>query len=266
MRHRFLGMAGLLAAVAAGPALAADLATKVPVYKAPELVPATWTGFYIGVNGGYGTGDWDGSQSFVQGACCAVGPLDSSTHSVNTNGGLAGGQVGYNWQIGRIVTGIEGDVDWSNIRGNSGLLTPFPQDFPRSGEPFWTFGVRNNWLATIRGRLGYDVGGTLIYGTGGLAIGGFHETHSIADPGNGACNGPCPTASHNETKVGWTVGAGIEQALSNNWSVKAEYLYTGFANVGGTMAWDNPAVGPATDGFKGDFKISTFKAGVNYRF
>jgi outer membrane immunogenic protein len=256
---------------------AADLSqpAPAPIYtKAPVLAPTpAWTGFYVGVNGGYGFGSWDGSMAFAQGACCglggALGPvgLDTSSHPINSNGGLAGGQIGYNWQFGHVVTGVEGDVDWSDIRGNSGLLIPFPAGFPANGEPFWTFGIRNDWLATVRGRLGYDVGGTLIYGTGGVAFGGFHETHDVVNTAFAACTPPCATATLNETKVGWTAGAGVERALNNNWSIKAEYLYVSFANVGGIMPWDDFArFGTGTDGFKGDFDVHTFRGGINYKF
>jgi outer membrane immunogenic protein len=266
-----LAAAVTFAGIGGGAASAADLAqpAPAPIYAkapAPALAP-TWTGFYIGVNGGYGIGNWDGSQTFVDGACCAIGPLDSSTHPINSNGALAGGQVGYNWQLGHVVTGVEGDFDWSHISGTSALLTPFPLGFPANGEPFWTFAIRNDWLATVRGRLGYDVGGTLIYGTGGVAFGDFHETHAVVDTPFAACTPPCATATLNETRVGWTAGAGVERALSNNWSIKAEYLYVSFAGVGGTMPWDDPArFGAGTDGFKGDFNVQTFKGGINYKF
>jgi outer membrane immunogenic protein len=260
----------LAAVVTASSALAADLSAP-PVTKAPVYAPGpSWAGFYIGANAGYGTGSWNGTQSFAPGACCAVGPLDTSTHSITGSGALAGGQIGYNWQFGRVVTGVEGDWDWSNVTGGS-TLVPFPQAPLAAGEPNWAFGNQLNWISTVRGRLGYDANGTLLYGTGGLAVGGFHETHSVVDPGNGACGAvpagtSCNPASNNETKLGWTVGAGIEQSLGYGWSAKVEYLYTSFANVGGTMQWENPALGAGTDGFKGDYNISTFKGGINYRF
>jgi len=257
-------------------ASAADM--SAPAYKAPAAPAAapSWAGFYAGANAGYGFGNWNGSMSFADGACCGystaggygLGPvgLDTDQHSIGARGALAGGQIGYNWQSGRAVFGVEADADWSGVQGNS-VLTPFPQNFPGNGEPFWGFGVKNDWIATFRGRMGYDQNGTLVYGTGGLAVGGFNVSHSVIDTGGGvACAAPCASGSMDQTKLGWTVGAGVEQAIDRNWSVKVEYLYTSFAGVGGTVSWDQTKWGTPTDGFGGNFNVSTVKAGANYRF
>ena len=139
---------GLLAATAT--AIAADLPywNQMPV-KAPAYVPVfTWTGFYIGVNGGgaFGTSTYN------------FGGLGSA--SFNTSGGLAGGTIGFNYQTGALVWGVEGDGDWSGISGSSTCLGGLS-----------TCQTKNDWLATARGRLGYAFDRVLPYVTGGAAFG-----------------------------------------------------------------------------------------------
>jgi outer membrane immunogenic protein len=238
-------------------------ADGLPSYSQP---PGTsWTGFYVGVHGGYATGNWTGHQTYTDTALVPAvpfGAFDTSSHSIGTNGALAGGQLGYNLQIGRVVIGAEVDGSWANINGN-GSMYPYPNDPFRGtalGTPGWQFGVHDDWLTTARLRLGYDANGVLLYGSGGLALGGFHETHTISGyPWNGY-------STHDETKSGWTAGAGAEWPLSNHVSLKAEYLYMRFDSLGGTMAWADPSLGKNTDGFKGDLDVHTFKAGLNYKF
>jgi outer membrane immunogenic protein len=136
----------LTAILAWGSATAADLSPgyQQPIAPAPVYYPVySWTGFYLGINGGggWGSSQWDG-----------VGQFDVS-------GGLIGGTIGYNWQISRFVIGAEGDIDWSGIRGTTTVFCP-------SGCT-----TRNYWLATVRGRLGYAFDRFLPYVTGGLAVG-----------------------------------------------------------------------------------------------
>jgi len=137
---------GLLA-LAGGSAVAADLA---PYYQpGPAYNPIyTWTGFYVGINGGggWGSSQWDAVNSF------------------DVSGGLIGGTVGYNWQFGQVVVGAEGDIDWSGIKGTTTVLCPGGCE------------TRNKWLATARGRLGYAFDRFLPYFTGGLAFGDINAT------------------------------------------------------------------------------------------
>jgi outer membrane immunogenic protein len=194
MKRILLGIcAGLMAmatvlAVAA-PASAADLARPAyrgPAYKAPYFVaPFSWTGFYVGINGGYawGTSDWTGTGSF------------------DTKGGLVGGTVGYNLQTGVWVWGLEGDFDASWIKGTETAVCGVPG-----------CETNNQWFATARGRIGYAWDRFLPFVTGGAAFGAIKMTPGLP-----------PTAT--DTQVGWTVGGGVEWAFSGNWSAKAEYLY-----------------------------------------
>ena len=146
---KFLLAGAALIALGVSAASAADIQRrqvmpeKAPMYVAP---PYNWTGFYVGINAGGGWGRSDFSVPFA-------------SDSFNTSGGLVGGTLGYNWQMGRAIFGLEGDVDWSNIRGSSicGGIT--------SCE------TRNDWLGTVRGRLGYAFDRFMPYVTGGLAVG-----------------------------------------------------------------------------------------------
>jgi outer membrane immunogenic protein len=173
------------ALVSAQCAAAADLSVA-PLYKAPPppaVAPAyNWSGFYLGINGG---GGWGHSN------------WDTSSDRIGLSGGLAGGTAGYNWQIGSAVLGLEGDIDWANLKGTSSS-TLCPAGCSTS----------DTWLSTVRGRAGYAFGGVLPYVTGGLAVGDIRA----ATPG---------FAGASNTSAGWTAGAGIEFALPGNWSAKA---------------------------------------------
>lgn len=182
----------LLAAPAA--ALAADLSVA-PLYKAPPAPavppPYNWSGFYLGANGGGGwsTSHWD------------------SAGSTNGSGGVIGGTAGLNWQTGHAVFGLEGDIDWSNVKG-----TTTSAACPAGCT------TQNDWLATVRGRAGYAFDRFMPYVTGGLAVGDV----KASTPG---------LAGANQTATGWTAGGGLEFALTNNWSAKAEYLHVDLGNM-----------------------------------
>jgi outer membrane immunogenic protein len=214
------GIATLVVAVAPLAASAADLP---PAYKAPQYVaPAyfSWTGFYVGLNAGYGFGSSDWSASAI---------------SLDPKGFIGGVTAGYNFQTGTWVWGLETDLMWSDMK-----------DDVTCGAATCT--TKNTWLGTTRGRIGY--GGWdrwLPYITGGAAYGSVKAENSL-------------TGSTSETRFGWTVGAGLEYAMWNNWSVKAEYLY---ADLG---KFDCGA--PCGAGTPNDvsFKSHIVRAGVNYRF
>jgi outer membrane immunogenic protein len=180
--------------VAAAMLLAAPLAARAadmlpPPYRAPAYAPASfagWTGFYVGINGGYGfgTADWD-----------------TPALSTEPDGGLIGGTIGYNMQSGPWVWGLEGDFDWADIKAS----TPCT---------FGTCATKMDWFATARGRIGYAAfGGLMPFVTGGAAFADVKATNTLF-----------PEVS--KTMVGWTAGGGVEYAFRGNWSVKIEYLYS----------------------------------------
>jgi outer membrane immunogenic protein len=175
---------GVAAASAADIVRARRAPSPAPVYVTPAF---SWTGFYAGINGGYG---WGGSTSFSA-------PFAST--SFDTSGGLVGGTLGYNYQMNQIVFGVEGDIDASWIKGSSicgGL----------------TCETKNSWLGTARGRVGYAFDRFMPYVTGGAAFGDVKNTIT-------------PIGSASQTRAGWTVGGGLEANLYGPWSAKVEYLY-----------------------------------------
>jgi outer membrane immunogenic protein len=228
MKRFVLAGLGALAMVSMiGAANAADMGRRVqqpmPVKAAPAYAPYNWTGFYVGINGG---GGWGTSQwSNVGGAV-----------DFNTSGGLVGGTLGFNYQIGQTVVGLEGDLDWTNIRGSTG-----------SGICVGgTCETKNSWLGTVRGRIGYAFDRFLPYLTGGLAVGDIKAT-------------PVGLGSSTETKAGWTLGGGLEFAVAGPWTAKVEYLYVDL----GKTTCETGVCGTPTDV---DFRANVVRAGLNYRF
>ncbi|MBM3529321.1 MAG: porin family protein [Alphaproteobacteria bacterium] len=214
-------------AFAASPALAADIPARMPA-KAPAYVPLAynWSGWYLGIQGGYGFGDsrWTDTATGL------------STGRFNVDGALLGGTLGVNWQTGNWVLGLEGDGSWSNIRGSTTTnCVPNCQ-------------TRNNWLATVRGRVGHAFGSVLPYITGGAAFG------DIEAVGGGG--------TQSSTEVGWTAGAGIEWALAGPWTAKVEYLYADLGKMSCSAAVCTGVAGPT------DVRLDTsiVRAGINYRF
>jgi outer membrane immunogenic protein len=195
MQRVLLATVALIASATVA-AVAADLPRAMPA-KAPAFVPVgyNWTGFYVGINGGFG---WAHSRWSGFGG------------NTDPSGGMVGGTVGYNWQAAGSpwVFGLEGDADWANIKGNfTNALCPTGCQ------------IKNNWQATARGRLGYAWDRVMPYITGGLAAGDI-EANQALFPGV------------NDTRLGWTAGGGIEAALGGNWSAKLEYLHVDLGHVG----------------------------------
>lgn len=215
--------AALVAAAVALPAFAADLPRKAAPYY---VAPFSWTGFYVGLNGGYGWAKSDWSSIITSG-------------SVSPKGWLLGGTLGYNMQTGVWVWGLEGDIDCSTIKGS----TVGGTGVCGSGVGCET---RNRWLATARGRVGYSFDRWLPYITGGAAFGDVKMT-------------PNTGLSETKTKIGWTLGAGVEYAFLGAWSAKLENLYADL----GKSTCSAASCGVDTDV---TFKTNIVRADVNYRF
>ena len=192
------------------PAMAADLAPR-PIYKAPVPVPVwSWTGFYIGINGGGGSAHncWD---LLVD----AFGDLPGPEGCHDATGGTVGGQIGYRWQMGQIVFGVEGQGNWASFSGsNTSLL--FAPAFNQSKLD--AFGL-------ITDQVGYAWNNVLFYVKGGAAVTG--NNYNVFD-GTGVL-----LASANETRWGGAVGAGVEFGFAQNWSIGVEYdhLFMGGNNI-----------------------------------
>jgi outer membrane immunogenic protein len=275
-----------------GAASAADLAPALaPVYtKAPVAAPTSWTGFYAGVSGGYGWGNGGTILSADPGFCnpgigaCTNGSAATATANavpanfpIDGTGGILGGTLGYNFQINRVVLGIETDFSWAHIEGSDAqtALAPLPIDHAFLFNGSGTSSSSMDTFGTLRARLGYTpVDPLLLYVTGGLAYGQVSSSTSVTETLTGAPP-PFPTfntivGSASEYRLGSTVGAGGEWRVTPNWSVKAEYLYydLGTVNYGvGTISGVTPppCCTAAVSG-AADFKGSIVRVGVNYQF
>ena len=208
-------------------AVGADLPVKAPV--APVIVPYSWTGFYVGGHLGYG---FDKSSTGITGNTPAINVLTSlgtipNSLAIDPDGWLAGVQLGYNYQIQRFVVGIEADLSLTDIDGNASVTNPGPvlpfARYTTSAEQ------RMKWFGTVRGRLGFTpLNNLMIFATGGLAFGRIEYAGNINRSAI-LVNFNIP-GSDTATKTGWTVGGGVEYALTNRWSVKGEYLYYDLGN------------------------------------
>jgi len=253
-----------LAAVAS----AADLGrpAPAPVYtKAPVIAPFSWTGFYVGANGGWGWGGSDDVDFFPATTAANVfftGHAVPGSVPVSPSGGLAGAQIGYNWQWTRNwVFGVEGDFDWADIKGKGSVSTT-----ATGFVPFTTTAEQKlEDLSTIRARIGYAWDRALLYGTGGAAFGKTALNTSVVGLAGGACGpaGLCAVNSTSQWKTGWTAGAGIEWAFAPSLSVKAEYLYHDLGSA--SHHANDPASPGIVFGSSADFRGSVVRAGLNYR-
>jgi outer membrane immunogenic protein len=223
MVRKYSLMAGVAAVVFAAPAFAGDFPSKsMPVTAAPD---PSWTGFYIGVNGGYGWGK-DGFDSPLDLSTTITSPSPPTAISgLSAKGTLFGGHAGYNWQGGRWVGGLEADLDWANIRGTANR---FADTF--DGITFIQGNsTKFDALGTLRARLGLLVTpDLLVYGTGGGAAG--HTTSSATFGNNLFPIFESFTAG--QTQFGWSAGAGVEGKLTalglSNLTLRVEYLHYGF--------------------------------------
>lgn len=217
------GIAALSLLAATFQAEAADIRT--PVYKGVRSVVSyyNWTGFYAGIQGGYGwgTSDWDA-------------PAGTSN---KPTGYLLGGTLGYNYQMGSWVWGIEADAAWADIKGSTACGA-------------FTCETRTEYLGTIRGRLGYAFDRFLPYITGGGAYGNIKA--SSTQPG---------TTGMDKANFGWTVGGGLEYAFLGNWSAKLEYLYV---DLGSADCGASCTLGVAANNIT--LKENIIRAGLNYKF
>jgi outer membrane immunogenic protein len=227
---RFL-LVGAVTLVALGQALSQALAADLPEPNAPRAparyIPPpppplySWGGIYIGINGGYGFGNSEWSNA------------SNDTGNFNLNGGVVGGTIGANYQMGQFVMGVEADGDWSDISGSTTT---------DCGGPCQT---SNDWLGTVRGRLGVAWDRVLFYGTAGGA--GGNVKASVTG-----------TGSTEKTEFGWTAGGGLEVGITDNLTAKVEYLFVDLSN--GSCDFCGPPAGNVK------FDTSLIRAGLNFKF
>jgi outer membrane immunogenic protein len=208
-------------------ALAADAVGAEPISA------VNWSGAYIGGVAGYGWGSETYDYSFF-------GP--SSSVDFDANGFVGGLTAGYNWQHDRFVIGAEADVSFANIKGDVLVADP----------PCLIEGcaAKVSWFGTGRARLGYAFENFLPYVTGGFAVGRVKGSADL-----GAC-GFVGNCSFSDTRWGWSAGAGIEWAMNQHLSFKAEYLHVDLGKP------DFNAATVTTDAINFD----TVRVGINYHF
>jgi outer membrane immunogenic protein len=214
-------------------AFAADL-------YAPVVMPATytssgfdWTGFYAGAVGGYVWGQSEVSDP--------TGTVPTTT--VDPSGGQFGLTVGVNGQFDQFVLGLEGEILWSGLSGTATVPT-----FTDVAT------VKSDWQGAIKARAGVAFDQVLVYAHGGVAFADYYGALHNA--------GGTLLADYRTSRTGWTVGAGVEMAVTENVSVKAEYAYSDFGK------WNGALTAPGGGSADTDFTYHThaIKAGVNFHF
>ncbi len=253
-----------LASLAASAAGAADLPTTKAPAPVPLPLPFNWTGFYLGGNigGTWGMGSPALSAS-VNGGPAFTNFLPTSFGSAPTSW-IGGVQGGYNYEFGQAVIGIEGDIDWTDLSRQAtvtinGAAAPFSVTS--------TAMARIDWIGTFRGRVGYAFAWEnrlLVYGTGGVAYAGATNAGTVTFN----TIGQEWSATTNPTLVGWTVGGGLEYALTDNVTIRGEYLFYDLGTEKFTTAANGPAAAtfPATFTIKTDAQGSIARAGFNIKF
>jgi outer membrane immunogenic protein len=233
----------------AANAQAADLQARTPYLKAPVATVYDWTGLYLGVNAGVGVGRNNQTLTFP-------GFPSFEQSYLSPFGALGGVQAGYNWQaptmFGPLVLGLEADIQGTGLRDNDTCLLTCRTVPDISGR----FDQRLDWFGTVRGRAGFANGPVLRYFTGGFAYGNVKTSITENIPAAGF---PA-TFTSSQTRLGWTVGSGVEAALGGNWTAKIEYLHV---NLGNTR--DSFALGGFPQTLDSEIRQNIYRVGLNYR-
>ncbi len=269
MKHAFLGSVALSVLCLSFPAFAADMAVRYAKAPPPIVSPAyNWSGFYVGVHAGYTFGDDDSVITTGQAAgniANVVGGARPGQVRLDRDGFIGGGQIGYNWQFSPSwVFGFEADISYVDNRDNLVVGTlSLPAAVPPNAPLNNTFRSRMEYFGTVRGRLGYAWDRTMVYVTGGLAYAEVQNSATFFGPaGQVQFDG-----GRRRTETGYTVGGGIEHAISPNWSVKAEYLYYDLGSNTVNVAFV-PGGGGGGTGYDTRFANDghIVRAGLNYKF
>lgn len=259
MYRKLLGSTAIAMALAASPALAADLSYPVKAPPVMAVMPVfSWTGFYLGANVGYGWGDTSGYEPYFSNDYVYTGLITSGSGS--PDGWFGGFQAGYNYQFyNNVVLGAEADVQFADMKDSysfgytvTDLLSTDPND-----DDFGVYGkytTKIDAFGTIRARLGYSMDRFLPYITGGLAWANVKVSGTTLVDGTDLVGW---SGSYSDTYWGWALGAGVEYAITDNWTMKAEYIYADLGSTSFSGLFDNNDL---------DFSMQTLKVGVNYKF
>jgi len=225
-----------------------------------------WTGFYVGLNIGHGANDTKTSVNPLPSAAIFVNLLPQ-TFSLDPGGAVGGAQMGYNWQHGHFVFGVEGDIDAAGIDGiivQSPIIQNNSTPFPGAGNNI-RLHYRTDAVSTVRPRIGFVLGSRfLIYGTGGLAIAhnGFSANTDFRPVGTEQY-----PANLSKIQKGWAAGGGAEVAVAWGWTVRADYIRYDVGSLPSVNANPVPPLPP----FQVNYTWKTDSAnlvrfGVNYKF
>lgn len=278
-------MASATILLSASTAMAAD-----PVYVSPDPVPVasahSWSGFYAGVSGGYAGGSVDpdfqsnGYEATVEGVLLTDpvsqrydfegctggiggwgGDYDYCGEMDDNEGWFLGGQVGFNHQAGNLVFGVEADAYWANVESQGSSFWTYDYGGGNFGDTETFVNQELNAFGTVRGRIGVAMDRFLPYVTGGLAWG--HVETSVSGYNFNNIGGDNTLAgSSSDTLFGWTVGGGVEYAMTERLSLKAEYLYIDLGETRSDFAFSDDGA----YNFRNSNTLHTFKVGLNVGF
>jgi outer membrane immunogenic protein len=273
MRARILASLILLAALHGASALAADMSYKAPVYKtAYKPMPFTWAGWYVGINGGYGWGDPTANITPANVPIPATAFLNAAAGSFDLSnspkGGFIGGQIGYNWQFGNLVAGLEADFDYAWMSDSaSGGFTNIVTFFADPGRTVGTAKLdsRMDWFATFRGRFGYAFDRLLPYVTAGVAVAHMKSTVAVSgthiDIGGLVVGGFSNSVTVSNTNWGLALGGGLDWAITDRWVLRGEYLYMRFPDK------NHGALIPGVTAINNSMNVVNIaRVALNYRF
>jgi outer membrane immunogenic protein len=259
-------------AVLAGfaPALAADLPSRSAPPPAPAIVPAfSWTGFYVGAHAGYAWGE-SSSRTALGGTWSSEGEAFRNNWIGVSNGklspaGFAGGlHLGANYQMNQFVLGIEADVSYVGLKKRSANVG-VPLSIAPGLNYAFSRSIETDWVFTLRPRAGLAFDRTLVYLTGGLAVGNVDGAWSVV-----GSNGYMKTGSASKSRTGYVLGAGVEHAFMNNLTARLEYLYTDLGKVSYNSTYvAGSTFGPPanyTEHQRQSLKFHTVRLGVSYKF
>ncbi len=263
---RFISLSSLTIAAltigAFGNASAADI-PAAPMYKAPAAVMVfSWTGLYLGANvGGHWGNDAITTTADVPnfGAVSAANIDALSPTNLKPNGFVGGLQAGYNWQVNNFVLGVEADANY--LSGQASRALVFLGPAPAAGDTL-TNRTRANSLVTLRPRAGVTFDRSLLYITGGLAVGTIKTTDSMSTFGGALL----ATTNTTKTRMGWTLGGGWEYAFASSWTAKVEYLYVDLGKFDVAIACAAGCVSANDVVVHHKYTDHIARLGINYRF
>lgn len=238
---KLITLCAIVTALAVTQASAADMSPVVIT-----AAPISWAGLYAGLHAGI-------ARSKVSVADNAKDGVNPGPFGYNANGGFGGGQVGYNFQFGNIVTGIEGELGYMGLTGKGRISSA-------SATSHQDLTLDSGLYADLTARLGYAFGSSLIYGKGGWAYFKTNAMQATTNPGYD------PTGTGALT--GWTLGAGYEYRVSQNVGIKVEYQHFDFGSKGGYQTNVGDFSSPIGYKFTNEHKVrlDTIKVGLNYYF